>query len=241
MISIIIPTFQHAKEIEGCLRSILNQTFKDYEIIIVNDGSTDNTLEVLEKYKNPPPLFWGKKWWRVKIINQENRGAAAARNRGFKESQGEFVLFCDADMVLKPEMLEKLKDALEKNLEKSYAYCSFKFGWKKFKCGKFDAEKLKKMNYIHTSALIRREHFLGFDQSLKKFQDWDLWLTMLECGYEGVWLPEILFKIKPRKKGISHWLPSFFYKLPLTKIGIYSKIIDNYQRTKNIIKNKHNL
>ncbi|TSC95432.1 MAG: family 2 glycosyl transferase [Parcubacteria group bacterium Athens1014_10] len=229
-ISVIIPVYQHAKEVEKCLKTIFNQTFKNYEIIVINDGSTDNLLEVLEKYKN-----------KIKIISQENKGAPAARNRGFKESRGKVILFCDADMELKRAILEKLFKILKKNPEKSYVYPSFKFGWKKFRCGEFNSEKLKEMNYIHTSALIRREHFPGFDESLKKFQDWDLWLTMLARGYEGIWLPEILFKIKPRKKGMSCWLPSFFYKLPLKKIGIYSKTFNDYQQAKSIIKKKHNL
>jgi len=230
MISIIIPAYQHRKEIEECLKSIFHQTFKDYEIIVVNDGSTDNILEVLEKYKN-----------KIKIISQENKGAAAARNVGYANSQGEFILFCDADVILKPEMLEKLLNALKNNPDKSYAYSSFKFGWKKFKCGEFDAEKLKKINYIHTSALIRREHFPKFDESLKKFQDWDLWLTMLENNYYGIWMPKVLFKIKPRKTGISHWLPGFFYKCPFKKLGICSQIINDYEKAKEIIYRKHQI
>lgn len=234
MISIIIPTYQHGEEIGKCISSILSQTFKDYEIIVVNDGSTDNTLKVLENYKS---ALGGK----IKIINQENKGACAARNRGFEESRGEFVLFCDADIILRPDMLEKLSEALKDNPEKSYAYSSFKFGWKKFNAGEFAKEKLKKINYIHTSALIRRQHFLGFDKSLRKFQDWDLWLTMSEHNYYGVWVKDILFKIKPRKKGISHWLPSFFYKAPFKNLGIYSKIINDYENAKVIINKKHNL
>ncbi len=230
MISIIIPTYQHEKEIGKCISSILNQTFEDYEIIVVNDGSTDNTLKVLENYKG-----------KIKIINQENRGASSARNRGFKESKGEFILFCDADMILRSDMLEKLLEALKENPDKSYAYSSFKFGWKKFKAGEFDKEKLKKINYIHTSTLIRRQHFLGFDELLKKFQDWDLWLSMSEHNYYGIWVREVLFKIKPRQSGMSHWLPSFFYKAPFKKLGIYSKIINDYEKAKEIINKKHNL
>lgn len=231
MISVIIPIYQHAKEIEECLLSIFNQTIKDLEIIVVNDGSTDNLLEVLQKYKN-----------KIKIISQKNKGASAARNRGFKEARGEFVLFCDADMILKPEMLGKLLKALIGNPEKSYAYSSFKFGWKKFRCGEFNHKKLREMNYIHTSALIRRECFLSFDESLKKFQDWDLWLTMGENNYYGIWVPEILFKIKPRQMGMSHWLPSFFYKSPILRMfNPYFKIIESYQKAKKIIRKKHKI
>lgn len=229
-ISVIIPTYQHGDTIETCLLSIFNQTFKNFEIIVVNDGSTDNTAQILEKYRD-----------RIRIINQENRGAPAARNRGFKESSGEFLLFCDADVTAKPEMLQKLLEALEKHPENSYAYSSFKFGWKIFKSQKFDSNALRKTNYITAISLIRREHFPDWDESVKKFQDWDLWLTMLEHGHTGVWVPEILFTAKMRRTGISHWLPSFVHKIPWERIYWMPKEIKKYKEALKIIKEKHHL
>jgi len=229
-ISIIIPTYQHGDTIETCLLSLFNQTFKDFEIIVVNDGSTDDTLEVLEKYKD-----------RIKIISQENHGAPAARNRGFRESIGQFLIFSDADIKAKPEMLAKMLEALEKNPEASYAYSSFNWGWKAFNLHAFDAEALKKMNYITATTLIRREHFPGWDESFKKFQDWDLWLTMLEQGHIGVWVPEILFDVIDTKATISRWLPSFMYKIPWEKIGWMPKAIRRYNAALKIIKEKHHL
>ena len=192
-----------------CLESIKNQTFQGFEIIIVNDGSTDITSEELEKltlqFSNSPILH---------TIHQPNQGAPVARNRGFDESRGAYVLFCDADIIMKPDMLEKMAKALDENSEVSYVYSSFKFGWKKFQLWKFDAEKLKQMPYIHTTSLIRREHFPGWDPTLKRLQDWDLWLTMLEQGHTGKWIPEVLFTVKTGGT-MSSWLPSF-----LTKIGL---------------------
>lgn len=229
-ISVIIPTYQHGDTIEACLLSLFNQTLKDFEIIVVNDGSTDNTAEVLEKYKD-----------RIRMINQENLGAPAARNRGFRESTGQFVIFCDADVDAKPEMLAKMFEALEKNGEASYAYSSFMWGKKKFTLHEFDAEALKKMNYITSTTLIRREHFPGWDENLKKFQDWDLWLQMLERGYVGVWVPEVLFTVKPRKTGISRWLPSFVYKIPWKRLGWMPKEVKKYNKAFKIIKEKHHL
>lgn len=230
LISIIIPTYNHAKEIHTCLESIFRQTYKDYEIIVINDGSIDNTLEVLKKYQP-----------KIKIINQENRGAPVARSRGFEESTGEYVIFCDADLILKPKMLEKMVYVLDNHPQASYVYSSFRFGWKMFKLWPFDAQKLKQMNYIHSSALIKRKHFPGWDESLKKFQDWDLWLTMLEQGHIGVWIPEILFKAKPRKDGMSKWFPKIFYKIPWKKIGISIKELNKYEEARKIIRAKHNL
>jgi glycosyltransferase involved in cell wall biosynthesis len=229
-ISVIIPTYQHGDTIETCLLSLFAQTFRDFEIIVVNDGSTDNTAEVLEKYKD-----------RVKIINQENRGAPSARNRGFREAIGEFLIFADADINAKPEMLAKMLEALEKHPEASYAYSSFVWGRKKFGLHEFDGGALKKMNYITSTTLLRREHFPGWDESLKKFQDWDLWLQMLEQAHTGVWVPEFLFTVKPRRTGISSWLPSFMYKITWEKIGWTPKAIKKYNDALKIIKTKHHL
>lgn len=229
-ISIIIPTYQHGDTIETCLLSLFNQTFKDFEIIVVNDGSTDNTTEVLEKYKD-----------RAKIINQENLGAPVARNRGFRESSGQFLIFADADIDAKPEMLQKMLDALLKHPEASFAYSSFMWGRKKFGLREFDGEALKKMNYITSTTLIRREHFPGWDEKLKKFQDWDLWLQILEQNHVGVWVPEFLFTVKPRRTGISAWLPGFMYKIPWGKIGWAPKAIKKYNAALKIIKEKHHL
>lgn len=229
-ISIIIPSYQHAKELPDCLKSIFAQTLKPFEIIAINDGSTDNTTDVLVQYKD-----------RIKIINQENRGSNPARNRGFDESSGDFVIFCDADIVMRPDCLEKMAEALKENLNASYAYPSFKFGFKIFKLWPFDGDKLKQMPYIHTSSLIRREHFPRFDEKIRRLQDWDLYLTMLEQGYAGVWIPEILFTVKPRKNGISEWIPSFFYKIPWPILGFTPKAIRKYRSAEEIIKKKHNL
>ncbi|MFH1662065.1 MAG: glycosyltransferase family A protein, partial [Candidatus Falkowbacteria bacterium] len=183
MISIIIPIYNQADKLPKCLDSILAQTYKDFEIIVVDDGSTDNLEPIIKKYK---------------YIFQENQGASSARNRGVKEAKGDFLLFCDADIVMKPDMLNEMMNALKNNPSASYAYSSFLWGRKLFKLEKFSAEKLKKIPYIHTTSLIRREHFPknGWDESIKKLQDWDLWLTMLENGRTGVFINKVLFKVQ---------------------------------------------
>ena len=230
-ISIIIPAYQHSKELPDCLESLFAQTLKSFEIIVVNDGSTDNTSEVLELYKNRG----------VQIIKQENSGANAARNRGFDESSGDFVIFCDADIIMRQDCLEKMFQALQENKNASYAYSSFKFGFKIFKLWPFDGDKLKQMPYIHTSSLIRREHFSCFDEAIRRLQDWDLWLTMLEQGHPGVWIPEVLFYVEPRKAGMNEWIPSFLYKIPWPISGFTPKSIEKYRSAEEIIKEKHNL
>ncbi len=237
MISIIIPTYQHGNTILKTLKSIFNQTEQNFEVIIVNDGSTDDTKKKLEIAQ--------KKWpGKIKVINQERKGANSARNRGYQESKGDFLFFCDADVELRKDCLEKMIKTLKENPSASYVYSSFKFGWKIFPSFDFDPERLKKMPYISMMSLIRREHFPGFDENIKKFQDWDLWLTMLEKGYYGVRIPEILFVVKPRKIGISTWLPSFLYHLPwhIFPFKFFKpKTIQKYEEAMKIIKEKHKL
>jgi len=232
MISIILPVYNRAKILTAALRGIAAQTETDFEVIIVNDGSTDNVEKVFSDYyqklkTNNHYLF----------INQTNQGAPAARNRGAREAQGEYLLFCDDDATLKPEALSKMRQALKDNPQASYAYSSFYWGRKLFKGQAFDPDKLKKTPYIHTMALIRRTDFpaTGWDESIKKFQDWDLWLTMLEAGKVGVFIPEVLFTVRTGGT-ISSWLPSFAYKLLP-----FLPTVKKYQQAMKIIKEKHGL
>jgi len=229
-LSIVIPTYQHGGEIAECLRSVLNQKFKDYEIIVVNDGSTDNTLEALKPFLD-----------KITLINQENRGGNAARNRGFDASRGNFVLFCDADIVMRPDMLEVMLRTLRDNPGASYAYSSFSFGWKAFRLWPFNGAKLRRMNYIHTTSLLRRAHFPRFDEKIRRLQDWDLWLTMLEQGHVGVWIPEFLFKAIPHQGGISTWVPGIFYRIPWRKFGIRIATVEKFLEAERVMRAKHKL
>ena len=87
-ISIIIPIYNNEKYIEKCIDSVINQTYQNWELILVDDGSTDNSLSLCERYK---------KDIRVKIIHQENSGVSVARNNGIKETTGKYITFIDSD------------------------------------------------------------------------------------------------------------------------------------------------
>ena len=106
-ISIIIPIFNSENYIKECLNSLIYQTFKNFEIICVNDGSTDNTLEILKEFKNKDK--------RIHIINQINRGAEIARNVGMKESKGEYLMFLDSNDIFSDTMLEELYAKIKEN------------------------------------------------------------------------------------------------------------------------------
>lgn len=227
MISIIIPIYNQANKLSKCLDSILKQSYKNYEVIVVDDASKDDVVGVINKYKK----LLNVNCYRLNV----NSGAPAARNKGFKESRGEYLLFCDADVILEQDVLETMLNALNKHFEASYAYSSFLWGRKLFKLWPFDAEKLKQMPYIHSTSLIRRAHFPsnGWDESIKKLQDWDLWLTMLKQRHTGVWVDKILFKAHP-KGTMSSWLPSFAYKLMP-----FLPSVKRYKKAVEIIKKKH--
>lgn len=230
MISIIIPIYNQSEHLANCLASIKKQTYDNYEIIIVNDGSTDNILPVIANFKK---LFG----FKLSYFEQENQGANIARNRGAKSAKGEYIIFCDADVVMEPIMLELMQKSLKENPNVSFCYSSFMWGRKKFKLWTYDPEKLKQLPYISINSLIKKEHFPGFDENLKKFQDWDLWLTMLGQNHIGVWLNKILFKVSVGgTQTMSKWLPSFAYKL-----FPFLPAVKKYNQAKEIIKKKHNL
>ncbi len=232
MISIIIPVYNQAEKLIVALRSIDQQVDVDYEVIIVNDGSNDNPEQVFADYykkinNDRHYLF----------LNQEHRGAPAARNYGYTKSKGEYLFFCDADAILKPKALSILLGFLINNPSASYTYSSFYWGRKLFKVGEFKAEKLRQGPYIHTMALIRRQDFPqeAWDERLKKFQDWDLWLTMLEQGKSGYWVKEVLFSISSGGS-MSSWLPTWAYKvLP------FLPSVKRYKAAEKIIREKHGL
>lgn len=100
--SIIIPVYNVEKYIEKCLDSIFNQTLKDFEVIVVNDGTKDKSIELIKNYD-------------IKIINQKNQGLSAARNRGVKEATGEYLLFLDSDDYLEKDTLKELNKSLKNN------------------------------------------------------------------------------------------------------------------------------
>jgi len=232
MISVIIPTYQHSRSLPRCLESVLKQTFKDIEVIVIDDGSIDSTQDVIKPFLD-----------RVIYVKQKNQGAPVARNNGFDLSKGEEIIFCDADVIMHPKMLEMLHQALQDNPDSAFAYSAFRFGWKRFSSFSFSTERLRQMNFIHTTALIRRTDFPRFDETLRRFHDWDLWLTILEHGKGGIFVPKKLFRVIVEHSRIaySQWRPSIWYRIPWKKLGWKPNSVEKYDKAKELIKQKHHL
>lgn len=99
-ISVIIPVYNTSHYLEHCIESVINQTYKDLEIILVNDGSTDDSGSICDYYANQDP--------RIMAIHQQNMGVSAARNNGFQKAHGRFTIFIDSDDFMEPDMLEHM-------------------------------------------------------------------------------------------------------------------------------------
>lgn len=117
MISVVIPLYNKEKQIRATLESVLAQTFSDYEIVIVNDGSTDRSSEEAAQIQDP----------RIRLIHQENAGVSAARNRGIDEARGEYIAFLDADDRWKPEYLQTQYELTLQYPECFVFVCNYEF------------------------------------------------------------------------------------------------------------------
>ncbi|OYD96672.1 glycosyl transferase family A [Nostoc sp. 'Peltigera membranacea cyanobiont' 210A] len=200
VISVIIPAYNSEKTIRETIESVLNQTFANFELIVINDGSQDSTLEVVTQIQDS----------RIKVFSYSNAGGNVSRNRGLHRAVGEFVSFLDADDLWTPDKLQSQLQALQENTTATVAY-----SWTDYidENGEIVLsgthitangdiyEKLLLTNFLENGSnpLIRREALIklgGFDESLSAAQDWDMWLR-LACQFDFVCVPsvQILYRI----------------------------------------------
>ncbi|HPN15075.1 MAG TPA: glycosyltransferase [bacterium] len=232
--AVVIPCWNHARELDLTLQALSQQTLQPAEVLVVDDASEDDPRSVVMKYQDRLPI----KYLRL----EKNSGAPAARNKGAELTKSEFILFLDAEVVLRPQALWLMREALEKEPDAALAYGDFYWSYKLFKARDWDVSALRRINYIHTTALIRRNQLIPFDESLKKFQDWDLWLSVAGRGSRGVYIPQVLFKVLcERQAGMSKWLPAFVYGLPWPIFGWTPKTVSGYKKAEQIIRAKHGI
>jgi len=116
-VSIIVPIYNAEETLDRCIKSLINQTYKNIEIILINDGSTDNSYKICEKYK--------KKDKRISFFSKKNTGVSDTRNYGYKNSNGDYIMFADADDYMETNMVDKMLSVLEK--EKASLTCCIYF------------------------------------------------------------------------------------------------------------------
>ncbi len=209
-VSIIITVYNLATYLEEAIRSVLNQTYQDMEIIVVDDGSTDNTRELVMNFANP----------KINYIFQKNRGAGAARNTGIRASTGRYIAFLDADDVWLPQKLELQLKVIESSPWASVIYCDMYFYgttdytlpetfFQQFKWPPPWGKVLDKMAIrsfgIPSTLLVKRDVFekIGlFDEGLPYCDDYDMLLRMA-AYFEFEVLPTPLVKYRLHPSQIS--------------------------------------
>jgi len=198
-ISVVMSVYNGERYLGEAVESIFNQTFSDFEFIIINDGSTDRTPEILTEFDDP----------RAKVINQPNRGLTASLNRAIRLAKGEYIARMDADDISEPTRLERQVEVLDRDPDVVLVACWYEVIDEK---GNFlahrrlptDGRELTRLlmheNPIcHGSVLMRKEAIEAvglYDENLRYAQDYDLWLRMLRKGYSFSIVPEFLYRYR---------------------------------------------
>lgn len=202
IISVVVPVYNGATTVKETIESVLQQTYQNFEIIVINDGSQDDTLAIVNSIQDH----------RIKVFSYPNAGLSASRNRGFARACGEFIAFLDADDLWIKDKLEAQLTALQQNPNAAVAY-----SWTDHidEQGQFLRPasytsyqgniyaRLLVGNFLAcgSNILIRTQvlHQVGgFDESLNSAEDWDMWLRLAAC-YEFVVVsrPQVLYRISP--------------------------------------------
>ena len=252
-VSVIIPVFNVEKYIKECIDSVINQTLTDIEIICVDDGSTDNSLNLLKQYSDT----------RIKIISQENKGLAAARNEGVKHATGEYIAFLDSDDFLNYSALEKLYNLADKHFldivitkiinfydetYEKFTDCYFDMAFLKEKCQdkvfnyKDIYDEVLNISVTAPGKLFKRDFIknIKFKENLI-FEDNPFFVEAIFKAQRVYFLDEYLYNRRIRKDSIisSHYsqfsdlieIYDVIYQL-LIKMGVYEDFKDKIFKKK---------
>lgn len=205
LVSVVLPTYNHLKFLPGAIGSLLDQTFSNFELILVNDGSTDGTQEYLDQLEDP----------RIRVIHQENQRLPGALNAGFKAACGELLTWVSADNYAAPIFLEALVAALAAHPEAGWAVSAFAWIDSHNRITGIHRDQdlslpsLLKCNPGIASFLYRRtcQQAVGdYDPSLEGAEDWDVWLRLAErCP--AVYVPEILYYYRKHGDSMTDRIP----------------------------------
>jgi glycosyltransferase involved in cell wall biosynthesis len=203
-VSICIPTFNRKDYLKEALASVFAQTYKDYEVVVVDDGSTDGTETMLKSTGYPLRYYW-----------QQNRGDAASRNKLLELARGKFVTFLDSDDLLMPDAVERMINVMEAEKEDVIVYGPYhRINENGNVCGRckrklysrYVTRYLFQDVFIHSCGSMFPKKVLqktgGFDESLSACSDYDLWLR-LSLKYRFIALPEPTFKRRRHSGNLS--------------------------------------
>lgn len=227
LVSIIVPCYNQAQYLSESLDSVMAQSYHNWECIIVNDGSTDNTEEIAHKYVDTCPCF--------SYLTQENQGVSAARNNAIKLSKGKYILPLDADDLIAPYYIEHAVAYLEDHpkCKLIYGLCE-KFGAENgiWDLPEYDFQRLLFDNLIFNAAVYRRVDFektTGYNENMRAgVEDWDFFLSLLGPDDKVFRLNEIVLKYRIKKISRNTIAAQDDIMIPLRRI-IYSNHIEYYQ------------
>lgn len=196
LVTVVIPCFNQVQYLDQTVQSVLASNYTQIEIIIVNDGSTDGSLELAKNLRKTHP--------GIQVLDQKNSGVATARNHGIALAKGEFILPLDGDDLISENYISEAVQVLNSNPEVKVVYCkAVKFnteGRKPWNLKPFSRSQLAKDNIIFVAALFRKKDWEavgGFSEDMKMGrEDWEFWIKMLKNGGEVVQLPFVGFQYR---------------------------------------------
>lgn len=228
-VSIIIPCYNLGQYLDEAIHSVMKQTFTDWELIIIDDGSTEpETKKVLARINYP----------KTKLIRTHNQGLPVARNTAIKQAHGEYIACLDADDYYAPTFLEKTVAVLDQDRDHHLGMVTTwiqTYGVKSevWQTGGYDPILLATRNVLHVASLFRRECWEkvnGYSESLKiGYQDWDFWIKIIAAGYAWECIEEPLFHYQVREKSMVYFSnqkrPQLFKAIILNNLEFYQKNI----------------
>ncbi len=221
-ISVVIPCYNQGEFIDDAVESIFAQTFQDYEIIIVNDGSTDRlTQRKLAGFNFP----------HVRVVHTGNEGLAAARNFGIEIAQSEYILPLDADDRIAPGFLELAIDILDRDSDVGAVYGKVEYFGEatgEWLLPEYSPSHILVENMVVASAVFRRTDWKlvgGYSQDMRHgWEDWDFWLSFVELGRKVIKLPQVVFYYRIRRDSMTRTLSR------ARKIQIFSQLVCNHKK-----------
>lgn len=229
LVSIIIPTYNHGRYISDAIQSVLLQTYTDWECVIVDDGSQDNTEDVVKDLIKDDVRF--------NYLKKENGGVSKARNFGIKRSKGEYILPLDGDDKIGDQYLQLALDAFSKNRRLKVVYCKAQFfGIEEGEWGlpEYSYQELLLNNSIFCSGIYRREDYNrtgGYDEQLiYGGEDWEFWISLLKEGGEVLRLDSVQFYYRKLESSRSKQVEGNREKDIYCRNAIFMKHFDIYQK-----------
>lgn len=196
-VSVVIPCYNQGMYLDEAVTSVLDQTYQDLEIIIINDGSTDTyTNKLLSDYRRP----------KTRVIRSANQGLPSARNTGIEGAAGLYILPLDADDRIGREYLEKAVPVLDGSPDVGIVYANAEFFGSRtgrWNLPEYSFDLMLAVNVIYASGMFRKDDWQnagGYRTNMRYgYEDWDLWLSIIEKGKRVHRIPEVQFyyRIKP--------------------------------------------